>query len=75
MNEQDQTILLWYLEIAKPIDAYVVERLVALVDPNAKDVNGTTALHYAAIRYNTPYRVFKCLLEAGADPNAVNSFG
>jgi len=67
--------LLWYLEIAKPIDAYVVERLVALVDPKAKDVNGTTALHYAAIRHNTPMRVFMCLLEAGADPNAVNSFG
>jgi ankyrin repeat protein len=42
-------------------------------DPNARDANGGTALHWAASRGNT--EIARLLLDAGADPAATDGDG
>lgn len=75
-NDQDQNLLLWYLEHAAPASTHLVLALCAQpeIDINHADVNGNTALHYAGIKRDTPLAVFKALLENKADPNLRNCF-
>jgi ankyrin repeat protein len=54
-------------------DVAAAERLIATADVNAREADGTTALHWAA-RANAIELVGR-LLRAGADPGAVNRYG
>jgi len=54
-------------------DVAAAERLVATADVNAREADGTTALHWAA-KENALGLVGR-LLRAGADPLAVNRYG
>ncbi|MFP3265357.1 MAG: ankyrin repeat domain-containing protein, partial [Acidilobus sp.] len=49
-------------------DVEEVRRLLKVLGPNARDRDGTTPLHEAAL--NGLANVVKLLLDSGADPNA-----
>ncbi len=72
-----QNILQQYLTNAQPtkVDAKVVKKILQTgINVNHQDVYGMTALHYAAQK-RPSLAVFKLLISAGANVNAVNKSG
>jgi len=61
------------IEAVKMSDVQTIRALLSLEDVNTTERDGTTALHWAA--RNDDREVVELLLDAGANPQAVNRYG
>jgi ankyrin repeat protein len=77
-NVRGETALMWAVRKDSDVmENFCIRFLEAGADTAAKDRDGNTALHYAAMNDSgaAAKNIAELLLEFGADPNALNNKG